>query len=161
MNKKHLVIIGGSYAPLIFAISIFFLNLTMIETESQAEQIHMDAAVPYDKTIVSGIIGPNQTISESMMLDHTSMFILDGRFTIDFHGPSKVKYWIETPSGQISHESPFISSDNYDSAPPYELRTINIEIGDYNVWFFNEGPGNAEVTFDYVSHVEVMGCGTD
>ena len=161
MKPKHLVIIGSSYAPLIFAISIFFLNLTTLNTESQAEQIHTEGVVSYDKTIVSSIIGPDQMISKSMMLDHTSMFVLDGRFTIDFDGPSKVKFRIETPSGQIIHESPFISSDNYDSDSPYELRTINIEIGDYKVWFHNEGPGNAEVTFDYVSHVEVMGCRTE
>ncbi len=161
MNPKHLVIVGVCYVPLIFAISIFFLNVFTLETVSEAEQIQIDKVVSYDKTLVSGIIGPDQTISKSITLDHTSMFLLDGRFTIDFHGPSKVKYWIETPSGQISHESPLISSDNYDSDSTPDFRTFNIEMGDYKVWFHNEGPSNAEVTFDYVSHVEVLGCGTD
>jgi len=163
MNSKHLVIVGCCYVPLAFAISVFFLNLTMLETKSQAEPLqmpeHMEGVVPYDKTIRSGILGPDQTISKSITLDHTSMFVLDGQFTIDFQGPSEIKYWIETPSGQISHESPSISSES--STTTYEIRTINIEIGDYKVWFHNEGPGNAEVTFDYVSHVEVIGCGTD
>ncbi len=54
-----------------------------------------------------------------------------------------------------------ISSDNYDSDSTPDFRTFNIEMGDYKVWFHNEGPSNAEVTFDYVSHVEVLGCGTD
>lgn len=135
MDSKHLVIIGSSYVPLILVVSIFLFNLTTLETKSQediqtAESIekvkerveleHRGVVVPYDNTIRSGIIAPGQTVNKTITLDHDRMFVFHGRATVDFHGPSIVKYWVETPSGQITHESPLISSvlvkaNNYDS----------------------------------------------
>ena len=85
-------------------------------SESQPAQ----TAVSYDNSVYSGEIGPNQEVHKTITLDHEGMFILEGQFAIQLQGPSKVKYWIETPSGHRSYEPPSISSilvkvDNYDS----------------------------------------------
>lgn len=130
MGSKHLVIIGSSYVPLIFVVSIFLFNLTTLEGIQTAEPIekvrerveleHEGVVVPYDSTIRTGIIAPGQTVNKTITLEHDRMFVFHGRATVDFNGPSIVKYWVETPSGQMSHESPLISSvllkaNNYES----------------------------------------------
>jgi len=274
------------------------VNSELIEMTDSAMDMtdpSVEPVVSYDNTVISGKITPRQTVHKSITLDHPGLFILEGQFAIEFHGPSEVKYWIEAPSGHITHESPSISSillkvDNYDSdsmavlmgnsqpisqdisgrlvfidhaavfdlqqldlqnsvvlaeireesnedvsliqkesnvankgasalivynnepgiffghlkgdsdhesripvvsvtredasllrqlaeddttvtlaptssyaanltVPIEEFKTVNLEIGDYKVWFHNEGPGNAEVTLNYSSYVEEIRCG--
>lgn len=268
------------------------VDFPMDMVDSQAKE----KSLSYDNTVMSGEIIPDQTIHKNITLDHPSIFILGGQFAIEFQGPSKVKYWIETPSGQISHESPSISSillkvDNSDddlsavllgnsypisqdlsgrlvfvdhagvfdlqqlelqnsivltkigeetaknvslieketnlvtkgadalivyndepgiffgnlkdksmyepkipivsitkqdalllrqlvkndttitltptgsyatnlTVPIDEFQTLNLEIGDYKIWFHNEGPGNVEITLNYSSYIEEIRCGS-
>ncbi len=251
----------------------------------------------YDKTVLSGVIDPNQKIHKNITMDHAGMFVMEGQFAIQLQDPSKVKYWIEAPSGHKTYEPPSTSSissilvmvDNYDSdflailtenSPPIShetsgklvyvdysrtldteqlelknsviiseveevnedesiierennlatkgdgalilykdqpgmffgkledesvnepkipvvsvtredglllrqlaengdmvtltpngdsqtslnlsidsFKTVNLEIGNYKVWFYNKGPGSAEVTLNYTSYVEEIRCG--
>ena len=55
--------------------------------------------------------------------------------------------------------SPTGSSETNLTVPIDAFKTVNLEIGDYKVWFHNEGPGNAEVTLNYTSYVEEIRCG--
>ena len=46
------------------------------------------------------------------------------------------------------------------TVPIDEFQTLNLEIGDYKIWFHNEGPGNVEITLNYSSYIEEIRCGS-
>lgn len=172
MKFKYVAVIAGAAAVSVF-IGVVLINTFQNINSSELQPLIEpdDMPVSYDNRLSSGLLSANQTHKESIGINSTG--ILRGQFTINFHGVTKVKYWIESARGErmtgSSASSALVSVNDHkslvifmeNSAPIFEAlssklvfakyaRAIDVErlnLEDSIVLAERGGEGNESVTF--------------